>query len=132
MTVRATEDGTVRDDPPVANDYGLVVRPLGPVTFVPESTTAVVTSVPASLVSVSLLAANANRIGFSIRNTSMNAVLYILANSTGGPASSTNHSVMLLPGAYYEDPYRYVDEVFGIWDAGIMMGELALVTEYDP
>lgn len=131
-TTTGADNAAVRDDPPVANDFGLVVRPLGTVTTLPVPTTGAITSIPASMVSVTLLAANASRVGFSVRNTSMNSCLYILANSSGGPASSTNHSVALIPGAYYEDPYRYVDEVFGVWDAGIMLGELALVTEYVP
>lgn len=94
------------------------------------STDGVNSLVVASANSVTILVANSTRVGFTVRNTSLTATLYLLANTAGGPASLTNHTVALMPQAYYEDPYRYVGDVFGIWGAPIVTGDLALVTEY--
>lgn len=127
----------VRDDPPVANDYGMVVRPIGggpggATEVIPVPTDGTITSVAANAASVLLLAANANRAGFTVRNTSATAVLYLLANTTGGPASTSNHTVALYPGSYYEDPYRYIGDVFGIWATVILPGDIAMITEFVP
>jgi hypothetical protein len=135
--VRAVEDGTVRDDPPSPSDFGLVTRPIGAgpggaTVEIPVPTTGGVTTVAASLASIVILAANANRAGFSIRNTSATATLYILQNTLGGAASATNHTVALVPGAYYEDPYRYVDDVIGVWVGVLDPTDAAMVTEYIP
>jgi hypothetical protein len=130
MAVRASDNGTVRNDDPTSSDFGLVVRPIGGDEVVAKPTTAVISSVAASATSVLLLAANPDRAGFSIRNTSTTVALYVLANA--GTASSTNHTVMLAPGGYYEDPYNCVDEINGIWAAAPGVGDLALVTEYTP
>lgn len=138
MTTRTGADtAATRDDDPAADDFGLVVRPIfagggSGLPVVPVTTTGTITSVAATLVSTTFLAANATRVGFAVRNTSLNATLYLLANTAGGVASDTNHTVALIPGAYYEDPYRYIGEVIGVWGPGIMVGELALITEYGP
>lgn len=137
MTTEAVPDGTARTDDPAPNDLGLVVRPIFPgggsgVPVEPVATDGVVTQVPASNVSGLILAANPARVGFAVRNTSQYATLYLLQSSGGGVASSTNHTVALVPCAYYEDPYRYVGDVIGVWDGVVQPGELALVTEYQP
>lgn len=138
MTTRTGADtAATRDDDPAPDDFGLVVRPIfagggSGLPIIPVSTTGVITSVAATNVSTTLLAANTARAGFAIRNTSMNAVLFILQNTGGGVASATNHTVALIPGAYYEDPYRYVGIVIGVWDVGIMVGDFAMITEYTP
>jgi len=129
--------GAVRDTPPDVDDYGYVVRPVGGgpggvVEVEPLPKEGAVTSVAASLVPVLLLAANPLRTGFSVRNSSGTATLYLLANTTGGVVSATNHTVAIYPGYYYEDPYRYVGDVYGVWVLGIAPGDLALVTEYTP
>ena len=113
---------------PDADDAGLVVRPIGPVGP-PVPTTSTVTSVAAALAPVALLAANAARVGFSIRNTSSADTLYVLA-APAGVVSAAFHTVAIRPGAYYEDPYRYVGEVTGVW-APAATGA-ALVDEYTP
>lgn len=120
-----------RNDPPDPADWGLVVRPIfagiPPIPVVPPATQGVVTVVAASAVPVLLLAANPLRIGFSIRNAS-NSQLYV-KSAAGGVVSPTFNTVELIMNAYYEDPYRYVGDVFGIWDVAV--GE-ALITEYAP
>lgn len=137
MTTRAAEQGAVRDDAPAVDDFGLVVRPIGgggggaiPVAPPPEVGT--VTSVAASLVSGDLLAADPIRIGFSVRNTSTTATLYLLASTGGGVASAALHTVGIAPGGYYEDPYRYVGMVVGVWVGALGGGDAALVTSYTP
>ncbi len=137
MTVRASDNGTVRNDDPSPNDYALVVRPIGggaggDVEAIAQPTTGALSAVPGSLASVELLAANPDRAGFSIRNTSEIATLYVLANTAGGNASPTNHTVAIAAGGYYEDPYNYVGVVAGAWAASFDPADLALVTEYVP
>lgn len=131
----------VIDSPPAIDAYGYVVRPLfgGPIPLpVPviveevPATDSNVTAIAASLVPVLLLAAdpdptNPNRLGWSVRNTSQQDTLYVLA-SPAGVVSPTFHTVALRPTAYYEDPYHYVGQVTGVWGTG-PSGE-ALVTEY--
>ena len=112
----------------------MVVRPIGggsggtTIVIPISSTTSTVVSVPAAVVPTVLLAANANRIGFSIRNTSTVDTLYVMSNPTD-VVSAALHTVALGPGGYYEDPYHYVGKVTGIWTAAT---GAALVTEYTP
>lgn len=131
MATKLVGTPNVRDDPPVTDDYGMVTRPIldGVVVDVEQvpSTASTIVSVPASLVAVPILAANASRHGFSVRNNSTTGTLYLKCSAAGGAVSSAFHTVALVPGAYYEDPYHYVGEVTGIWS--IASGE-ALVTEY--
>jgi hypothetical protein len=61
---------------------------------------------------VAVLASNANRLGASVYNDST-AILYLLLAS--GTSSSTNHSVQLTPGAYFEVPAQYTGAIGGIW-----------------
>lgn len=132
MTTRASDNGTVRNDPPAPDDFALVVRPIGGSSSGDEistPTTGTLTSVAASVAPVPLLAANAARAGFSIRNNSTTATLFVLANTTPAVVSSSFHTVALIPGAYYEDPYNYVGDVTGIWSA---VDGNALITEYIP
>lgn len=59
-----------------------------------------------------LLPANAARIGFSVWNDSTQ-ILYLLLGD--GTPSSTVYSLAMAAGSYFEDPYRYVSAVKGIW-----------------
>lgn len=99
------------------------VVPVGP----PASTTSALTSVPSSIIPVLLLAANPARTGFSIRNSSIMDTLYVKASAAGPAVSPIFHTVALVPGAYYEDPFHYVGDVFGVWSAAT---GAALVDEY--
>ena len=135
MTTKLVGAPNVRNDAPVATDYGTVVRPIGPgpggaTPVIPVPADGALTTVAASGVSVTLLAANAARTGFSVRNTSATAVLYLRMTTVAAPATPTLHSVALIPGAYYEDPYRYTGPVTGIWATVILAGDAAVITEY--
>ncbi len=81
------------------------------------------TSVAGSTSSVTLLASNTSRKGFSIYNDST-AILYIRFQAT---ATTSNFSVKLQPDAYYEDAIGYTGIVDGIWASAT--GN-ARVTEY--
>lgn len=70
-----------------------------------------VTSVNSGTSSVELLAAS-NRRCATIRNTDAN-ILYVLLDS--GTASSTNHTVALASGDYYETPASYTGAINGVW-----------------
>lgn len=124
-------EAATRDSPPAPDEQGLVVRPIGPSTVIPQpSTTSGLVAIPASLVPVLLLAANANRLGFSIRNSSDTDWLYVKASTTVGAVSPTFHTVALPPHGYYEDPFRFVGDVFGVWDPAATGA--AMVDEYLP
>jgi hypothetical protein len=74
--------------------------------------TAVVTSVAASVTSVTLLAANASRQGASFFNDS-SAVLYL---KLGPTSSTTSHTVQLVAGQLYELAAPvYTGVIDGIW-----------------
>jgi hypothetical protein len=85
-----------------------------------------VTSVASSAVSVTLLAANANRKGAMITNDGT-ANLFV---KLGAVASATSYTAKLIPGAYYEvPPPVYTGVIDGIWDVAV--GN-ARVTETTP
>jgi hypothetical protein len=73
--------------------------------------TSSVTSVAASVTSVTILALNANRRGATVYNDS-NARLYL---KLGATASTTSFTVLVFPNSYYELPAYYTGVVDGIW-----------------
>ena len=119
----------VRTDAPDPADPAEVVVLKGPLPpFTPEqSTNGNLNSIPASAVPVTLLAANANRHGFSIYNSSTTDILYVKASEVATPVSSSFFTVALYPESYYEDPYNYVGLVTGVWSGAT---GAALVDEY--
>lgn len=79
---------------------------------------ATTTSVNDSATSVTLLSANASRLGVAFYNTST-ALLYIKCGAT----ATTSPGGYLLPiaaGGYFEMPFNYTGRIDGIWasDAG--------------
>jgi len=75
--------------------------------------TAARTSVSVSTSVVTLLAANASRLGATFHNDSTVANLSL---ALGSAASLTDFTVVLVPDAYYELPFSYTGLVTGIWD----------------
>lgn len=96
---------------PSLSDYGLVVRPI-----VARSATESTVQIPASIVTVPLLAAN------PLRKQAMFQTIPIL---TGGTlqlffGASLIATVEMVPGAYYELPEPVWDgAISGVWDAAI-------------
>ena len=76
-----------------------------------RAATSAVTAVADNAASVTLLAANANRLGASIENDS-SAVLYVKFGTT---ASATDYTVRMVQYAYYEVPFGYTGRIDGIW-----------------
>ena len=76
-----------------------------------RAATSAVTSVADSASSVTLLAANANRLGAVIFNDS-SAVLFL---KLGATASSTSYTVRLTQYTGYEVPFGYTGVIDGIW-----------------
>lgn len=72
-------------------------------------------TVPASTIAVLLLPANSNRRGASITNAGTGD-LYVNLGST---ASAIDNVAMLVPNGYYEIPYAFTGEVWGVWTAAI-------------
>jgi len=105
----------VRTANPAFADRGLVVRVASMSSFaVPPSLFAVITSVADNASDVQLLALSTGRIKFSIVNDST-AVLYVAIG--GQTASTTQYSVPILPGQYFESLNDIASqmEVRGIW-----------------
>lgn len=91
---------------------------------VPAST-ATRTQVADNAASVTILAANASRKGASVFNDS-SATLHLALGSTA--ATTTNYTVKLLTGTYYEVPAGYTGIIVGIWASDPNDGN-AVVTE---
>lgn len=72
-------------------------------------------NVSGSATSVTLIASNANRKGFSIYNDS-SADLYV---KFGATASATSFHLKMNPGGYYESPagFNYTGVIDGIWSS---------------
>jgi hypothetical protein len=100
------DDGDHRD---VSHAYPL------PVQF--ASDVATVTTVTASITSVPVVAANANRRGLIIHATTASAIVYIRLG--GGTASSAagGHSFDMSAGGYYEAPFGFTGAITAIWGA---------------
>lgn len=110
----------------IANDLALkvdVVQSVVPGGGATGPTTGTVTSVGASVTTVTLLAANTTRVSSSVFNDSASAI-YIKA---GAGASTTDFSVKVLPGGYFETPAGYRGQLTAVWDTAV--GN-ARVTEY--
>lgn len=75
--------------------------------------TSVLANVASSATSVTIQAANANRLGLTIFNDST-ALLYVKFGTT---ASATSYTVQVAAGGYYEVPLDYTGRVDGIWAA---------------
>ena len=85
-----------------------------------------VTSVDSAASDTQLLAPKSGRRGASIRNTDAN-ILYVVLD--GSAASTTNHTVALSTGDYYETPHFYRGgEIRGIW-AGNGSGAALIFTD---
>lgn len=75
-------------------------------------------SVNAAAASTLLSAEDKTRLGLSIYNDSA-ADLYVLFGPAGSVASTSNFSVKVLSGGYYEVPTGYVGPVYGIWSSAV-------------
>lgn len=123
-----------RDDAVEPTDWGMVTRPILDEPIVVEdvpSTQTTITVVPCVFAAVQLLAANPDRLGFTIRNGSTTCWLYVKAHAGGATVSDTFHTVLIGPCGYYEDPFHYVGVVTGVWTGTLADGS-AFVTEYLP
>lgn len=83
-----------------------------------------VTSVTSAAADTTILAANNNRMGAAIFNDSTADLFLLLAT---GAASSTNFTVKLAAGAYYEVPFSYHGVIKGRWASA---NGFARVTEF--
>lgn len=101
----------------IANGLEVDIKRMPTVTTLPtKSPTATLSNVSASASSVTLLSANANRLGATITNDST-ADLYVKFGTT---ASATSFTVILdgvagVAKSYYEVPYNYTGRIDGIW-----------------
>lgn len=77
------------------------------------ASTGTMASVASSASSVTVLAANAARIGAAVYNDSTQ-ILYLLL-VTGGTASSSVYTVQMAAASYYEVPAYYTGALIGIW-----------------
>lgn len=110
----ATTYGQDQDYSPMAVDLN------GRVMVAQKTATATLSNVASSATSVTLLAANASRIGAQITNDS-SALLYIKFGTT---ASTTSYTVVLAgaasaPFSYYEVPAGFTGRIDGIWASAV-------------
>ena len=103
----------------------VLVNSGGELIVTAASGTGTVTSVASAASDTSILAQNLNRDGVTIYNDST-ATLYLLLSGTGA-ASTTNFTVKMAPGGYYEVPYGYTGALRGYWSAA---NGYARVTEF--
>lgn len=90
---------------------------------IPAATPAT-TSVAASATNVTLLAANANRLGATVYNdSSVNLFLKL-----GATASTTSFTVKLAAAGYYEVPFNYTGIIDGLWDSATGSARLTELT----
>lgn len=84
----------------------------------PNAQNGAVTSVPSSTTAVRLLAANPLRQGLTVANSST-AILYLMLGNVIVPTSSLFTVAMAASSsgnlAYYEGPFGYQGDVWGIW-----------------
>lgn len=129
-----SQQGAVKTTAAVAGDLAQVVAIRDPITAVvtPEvSSTGTLTRVPANVAAVTILAANAGRIGGSVWNQTATANLFLSLSATAPVITpgAERYSVKLVPGAYFEIPFGYDGIIQGIWDAADATG-YAAVDEY--
>lgn len=79
-----------------------------------NAATATRTNVASSASSVAILAANTAREGATVFNDS-SAILYLELGSA--TASTSNYTVQIAAGGYYEVPYGWTGALTGIWSA---------------
>ena len=95
-----------------ATGAGTAADPWIPQGRTAPATTATLANVSSSATNVTVVAANANRLGLLLYNDS-SAVLYL---KFGATASASSFTVALAAGAYWEMPQPvYVGIVDGIW-----------------
>lgn len=114
----ATTYGADQDYSPIAVDLK------GRTIVAQKAATGTISSVADSASSVTVLAANAARLGASVYNDSTE-ILYIKAGAT---ASATSFTVKMYPEDYWEAPAGYTGILDGIWSADASGS--ARVTEY--
>lgn len=97
----------LRNFPPLASDYGMVIRPLT------KGERSSVTRIVDTITSIILQETNANRVSLTIVNDS-SATLYVLEGN--GVASPTNHTYRLEQYATVTID-DYIGRVTGVWEA---------------
>jgi hypothetical protein len=98
------DDGVFRD---ASDAYPFPVRR--------TTDTATLTSVAASVTSVTVIAANTNRRGLRLHSVTSSAVCYVHLGAGTAAATLGGHSFDMQPGALYEDPDGYTGAVTAIW-----------------
>jgi hypothetical protein len=126
----------VLDEVPALDQWGQLVRHVGPIDAVIiggtiailQPTSSTVTKIARSAVSVVLAAADLTRMGLTIYNDS-NKDLFVRVDT--GPATTDNWTVKLRKDDYYELPFpAYTGEVTGIWaTAGAGQARVTAFTE---
>lgn len=90
----------------------------------PRASTSNVASVASSVSSVTLLSANANRLGATIFNDSTKT-LYI---KLGASASTSSFTVIVSTQGYYEVPFNYTGQIDGVWSSAAGFARITELT----
>ncbi len=113
VTTQSTTPATVPSGTKIATiDLGGLGRH-AQVVLVGGATTNTTSSVASSATTVQILAANTSRVGAGLYNDST-AFAYVKLGTT---ASTTDFTILLGPGGYYEVPYGYNGRIDALWSA---------------
>jgi hypothetical protein len=101
LVTDGTDTAEVVNSAPGAGAFGLVVRVAGSIsTTFAQPTTGTLTAVNVAVATTTILAANANRLGAILYNSSGTTFVAL-----GAGASSSNFTVRLTANSYYEVPF---------------------------
>lgn len=95
-------------------DWDTNVKPTATSFKNPRATESTTSSVSATTSTVTLLAANSDRLGATVHNDS-NKALYL---KLGSGASTSDFTVDVPRKGYYEVPYQYTGILTGVWASG--------------
>lgn len=103
----------------------LITTLLDQIRELEAASTAITSAVADNAASVTLISANASRVGVTVRNDST-VDLYL---KCGTLASLTDYTVVIPSGGYWESPYKYLGRIDGIWASDPNTGS-ARITEF--
>lgn len=90
--------------------------------------TPVVTGVASSATSVTIINANAARLGLTVVNDSTSSTLYMSLGTGAASIASGGYTVALVAGAYWELPFRYTGKITGIWASALGYANVTEIT----
>lgn len=127
MADDASTQAQITTTTPAVDAPGMVVRVVG---FTPAgSGTSTPSVVAASLVTVTILAANTARTGATIVNANVAGAGILFLKL--GAGATLDLDIPIAPAGYYEVPFGYTGIITGVW-AAVAVGSQATIDELTP